>query len=590
MSDQTILASALVVLMGLLIWGKWRYDAVTLICLASLVLLGVVPAESAFLGFGHPAVITVALVLLISRGLQEAGMVSLAGNFISRLTLGENQFLIMIMVVAAFLSSFMNNIGAMALLLPITLSACQKMEWNPSKFLMPLAFASILGGMNTVIGTPPNIIIAQYRQEYTESGLSFNFFDFSFVGLAVSILGILFIALIGFRFVKVRENAADTTRLIDLKNYLFEVTVKDDSKAIGMRLSEIKKISGPETEVLGVVNETGGVSRVSMGKKIQPGQILVIKTSPDDISSIQETLGFEIADDLNTIKESDLAEIEVMVTAGSRLVGRKHDFLKRLASEDLALLGLWRQGAKFRTRLARESFKVGDVLLLGVRTIDDEGVKERIKHLGLMPLMERDLQTIPSRSRLLKSLIFFGLAIGLTAFNVIDIVVAFLLCVIAFISIKVLNGNLYRNIEWPVVVMLAAMIPVGQALKTSGISSNIAYFISSSTAGMALPWLILMVLVITMFVSDIVNNAATAVIMAPIAANLALQVGQPVEPFLMAVAVGASCAFLSPIGHQCNTLVMAPGNYKFGDYWRLGLPLECVIVAISIPMILFVWT
>jgi di/tricarboxylate transporter len=327
-----------------------------------------------------------------------------------------------------------------------------------------------------------------------------------------------------------------------------------------------------------------------MGRKIQPGQILVIKTSPDDISSIQDALGLEMSEDLVTVQESDLAEIEVMVTAGSRLIGRKHEFLKRLASEDLALLGLWRRGAKFRTRLRREVFKVGDVLLLGVRTLDDEGVKERIKHLGLMPLMQRDLQTIPSRSRLLKSLIFFGLAIGLTAFNVIDIVVAFLLCVIAFISIKVLNGNLYRNIEWPVVVMLAAMIPVGQALETSGISLNIANFISTTTEGMALPWLILMVLVITMFVSDIVNNAATAVIMAPIAANLAMQVGQPVEPFLMAVAVGASCAFLSPIGHQCNTLVMAPGNYKFGDYWRLGLPLEFVIVLISIPMILFVWT
>ncbi|MDB9907362.1 SLC13 family permease [Gammaproteobacteria bacterium] len=588
MSDQAILATTLVVLMGLLIWGKWRYDAVTLICLAALVLLGIVPANDAFSGFGHPAVVTVALVLLISRGLQEAGMVSLAGNLISRYTLSENQYLVVIMVIAAFLSSFMNNIGAMALLLPITLSVCQKMDWNPSKFLMPLAFASILGGMNTVIGTPPNIIIAQYRQEYT--GAAFNFFDYSFVGLAVSVVGILFIALIGYRFVTVRENDEDTTRLIDLKNYLFEVKVRDDSNAIGMRLSEIKKISGPETEVLGVVNETGGVSRVSMAKKIQPGQVLVIKTSPDDIASIQERLGFEIAENLNTIQESDLAEIEVMVTAGSRLIGRKHEFLKRLASEDLALLGLWRQGAKFRTRLAKEAFKVGDVLLLGVRTIDDEGVKERIKHLGLMPLMERDLQTIPSRSRLLKSLIFFAAAIVLTAFNVMNIVVAFLLCVIAFISIKVLNGNLYRNIEWPVVVMLAAMIPVGQALETSGISLNIANFISTTTHGMDLPWLILMILVITMFVSDIVNNAATAVIMAPIAANLALQVGQPVEPFLMAVAVGASCAFLSPIGHQCNTLVMAPGNYKFGDYWRLGLPLECVIVAISIPMILFVWT
>ena len=588
MSDQAILATTLVILMGLLIWGKWRYDAVTLICLAALVLLGIVPANDAFSGFGHPAVVTVALVLLISRGLQEAGMVSLAGNLISRYTLSENQYLIVIMVIAAFLSSFMNNIGAMALLLPITLSVCQKMDWNPSKFLMPLAFASILGGMNTVIGTPPNIIIAQYRQEYT--GVAFNFFDYSFVGLAVSIVGIFFIAVVGYRFVTVRENDGDTTRLIDLKNYLFEVKVKDDSNAIGMRLSEIKKISGPETEVLGVVNETGGVSRVSMAKKIQPGQVLVIKTSPDDIASIQERLGFEIAENLNTIQESDLAEIEVMVTAGSRLIGRKHEFLKRLASDDLALLGLWRRGAKFRTRLAKEAFKVGDVLLLGVRTIDDEGVKERIKHLGLMPLMERDLQTIPSRSRLLKSLIFFTTAIALTAFNLMNIVVAFLLCVIAFISIKVLNGNLYRNIEWPVVVMLAAMIPVGQALETSGISLNIANFISTTTHGMDLPWLILMILVITMFVSDIVNNAATAVIMAPIAANLALQVGQPVEPFLMAVAVGASCAFLSPIGHQCNTLVMAPGNYKFGDYWRLGLPLECVIVAISIPMILFVWT
>ncbi|KRO40629.1 MAG: citrate transporter [SAR86 cluster bacterium BACL1 MAG-120920-bin57] len=588
MTDQTILAGTLIILMGLLIWGKWRYDAVTLLCLAALVLLGIVPANDAFSGFGHPAVVTVALVLLISKGLQEAGMVSLAGNLFSRLTLGENQFLIMIMVIAALLSSFMNNIGAMALLLPITLSVCQKMAWNPSKFLMPLAFASILGGMNTVIGTPPNIIIAQYREEYT--GVSFNFFDYSLVGLAVSVLGILFISIIGYRLVKVRENTTEITRLIDLKNYLFEVTVREDSKAIGLRLSEIKKIAGPETEILGLVNETGAVSSVSMATKIQAGQILVIKTSPDDISSIQEALGFEIADNLNTIQESDLDEMEVMVTAGSRLIGRKHEFLKRLASEDLALLGLWRQGAKFRTRLAREAFKVGDVLLLGVRTKDDEGVKQKIKHLGLMPLMERELQTIPSRSRLFKSLVFFSLAIGLTAFNVVDIVVAFLLCVIAFISIKVLNGNLYRNIEWPVVVMLAAMIPVGQALETSGISLNIANFISTTTQGMDMPWLILMVLVITMFVSDIVNNAATAVIMAPIAANLAIQAGHPVDPFLMAVAVGASCAFLSPIGHQCNTLVMAPGNYKFGDYWRLGLPLECVIVAISIPMILFVWT
>jgi len=586
-SDQNILVITICVLVGLLIWGRWRYDAVTLVALAALVLFEVIPINSAFSGFGHPAVIIVALVLLISRGLQESGFVGLIGGQLSKIPLSENQFLLVILVTAAALSSFMNNIGAMAILLPVTIAVCQQNNWNPPKFLMPLAFASILGGMNTMIGTPPNIIISQYRETYT--GTSFNFFDFSFVGVAVSLLGVIFIAFLGYRLVKVRQEAGDEIKLIDLKNYLFEVRVKKDSKAIGKRLSEIKKIAGPETEVLGIVNESGAVSKVSMVTKFAHNQVLVIKTSPDDISKLQSDLDLEISEDLNTIKESDLEEIEVMVTASSRLIGRKQEFLKRLASEDLALLGLWRQGAKFRTRLSREIFRVGDVLLLGVRSIDEEGVKERIKHLGLMPLMQREMQVIPSRSRLIKSIIFFVTFLLLAAFNVINIVIAFLLCVLAFIGVKVLNGNLYRSIEWPVIVMLAAMIPIGQALETTGISNNIAMFISSYTEALPIYMIILLILVVTMFVSDIINNAATAIIMAPIAANIASQLGAPIEPFLMAVAVGASCAFLSPIGHQCNTLVMAPGGYKFGDYWRLGLPLEIVIAAISVPMIMYVW-
>ena len=587
LSDQNVLVVTICVLVGLLIWGRWRYDAVTLVALATLVLFDVIPINSAFSGFGHPAVIIVALVLLISRGLQESGFVGLIGGQLSKIPLSENQFLLVILVTAAALSSFMNNIGAMAILLPVTIAVCQQNNWNPPKFLMPLAFASILGGMNTMIGTPPNIIISQYRETYT--GTSFNFFDFSFVGVAVSLLGVVFIAFLGYRLVKVRQEAGDEIKLIDLKNYLFEVRVKKDSKAIGKRLSEIKKVAGPETEVLGIVNESGAVSKVSMVTKFAHNQVLVIKTSPDDISRLQSDLDLEISEDLNTIKESDLEEIEVMVTASSRLIGRKQEFLKRLASEDLALLGLWRQGAKFRTRLSREIFRVGDVLLLGVRSIDEEGVKERIKHLGLMPLMQREMQVIPSRSRLLKSIIFFVTFLLLAAFNVINIVIAFLLCVLAFIGVKVLNGNLYRSIEWPVIVMLAAMIPIGQALETTEISNNIAMFISGYTEALPVYMIILLILVVTMFVSDIINNAATAIIMAPIAANIASQLGAPVEPFLMAVAVGASCAFLSPIGHQCNTLVMAPGGYKFGDYWRLGLPLEIVIAAISVPMIMYVW-
>ena len=174
--------------------------------------------------------------------------------------------------------------------------------------------------------------------------------------------------------------------------------------------------------------------------------------------------------------------------------------------------------------------------------------------------------------------------------GVLDIIVAFLLCVLAFAASRLLTGDgVYRHIEWPVVVMLGAMIPIGQTLTTSGLTASLAGFLSVSFDHVNVIWLFAMILFITMFVSDLINNAATAVIMAPLAMAIATQLNHPIEPFLMAVAVGASCAFLSPIGHQCNTLVMGPGNYKFGDYWKLGLPLEVLIVVVSIPAIMVTW-
>jgi len=317
---------------------------------------------------------------------------------------------------------------------------------------------------------------------------------------------------------------------------------------------------------------------------------LVIKSDPEEIANIQSGLGLEIGENLNPLIEDDLEEMEAMIVPSSRLIGRNHSFFKNIVTNSLALLGLWRQGAKFRTRLARETFKVGDVLLLGARDIDEESTKKMIKHLGLMPIMERNLQTIPSRSRLLKSILLFIIAIALAAFNVVDIVIAFLFCVLGFLRMKVLNGNLYRGIDWPVIVLLAAIIPIGQALQETGLTQMAGSYLALSAEYMSLPWIILLILVFTMLVSDVLNNVATAIIMAPIAVELAIQLNVGVDPFLMAVAIGASCAFLSPIGHQCNTLVMAPGRYKFADYWKLGLPLEILIAVISVPMILYIWT
>ena len=588
MSDQYLLSITIISLLAMFIWSKFRYDALAAGALVILIILGVIPANQAFDGFAHPAVITVALVLIISQGLKNSGLTGLVGKLIGGRSFTKFQFLICLLFIAAVLSSFINNIGALAILLPITLNICQKMNWHPSRFLMPLAFACILGGMNTTIGTPPNIIISEYKSTISDSG--FNFFDFSYVGLSVTILSILFIAVIGNKFIQLRDDSASGSSLIDLKGYLFEVEVNESSSAIGMTLSAFKKEAGEDTEVIGIVNENGGVKKVKNNLRIKAGQILVIKTPPDDISSILSVFDFSIPKELHSFDDDDLEEIEAMITPGSRLIGRKYDFFLKLAYEELNLLGLWRKGARYRTRLTRETFKAGDVLLLGIRDLDEEDVTNKIKHLGLMPLMQRELQTIPSRSRLLKGIIFFLISIILVTFNILPTAAAFLLCVLGFARIRIIDSNFYREVDWPIIIMLAAMIPIGTALQTTGLSEVISSNISNIAADMSLFWLLFLILIITMATTDIINNAATAVIMAPISAGIGMQLGYDIEPFLMVVAVGASCAFLTPIGHQCNTVVMGPGNYKFTDYWRLGLPLDILIIAVSIPMILFVWT
>ena len=588
MNDQIILSSTLVALLCLFIWGKIRYDALAIGALFVLVVLEIIPANDAFAGFAHPAVITVALVLIISQGLSNSGIAGLVGKLIGGREFTEFQFLICLLLIAAILSSFINNIGALAILLPITLNICQKMEWHPSKFLMPLAFACILGGMNTAIGTPPNIIISEYKATISNTG--FNFFDFSYVGLVITIICILFIALVGNKLIFLRKEVPSSEHLINLKGYLFEVLVNEGSSSIGMTLYAFKTQAGEDTEILGIVSESGSVKKVQNNMRIKAGQILVIKTPPDDIGNILDIFDFSIPKELHSFDEEDLEEIEVMITPGSRLIGRKYDFFLKLAFEELNLLGLWRKGSKYRTRLTRETFKAGDVLLLGVRDLAEEDVSNKIKHLGLMPLRQRELQTIPSRSRLIKGLVFFALSIFLVSFNYLSAAPAFLLCVLGFARIKIIDSNFYRGIDWPIIVMLAAMIPIGTALQTTGVSALISTSISQYAADLGLFWILLIILIVTMATTDIINNAATAVIMAPISTGIAIELGYAIEPFLMVVAVGASCAFLTPIGHQCNTVVMGPGNYKFTDYWRMGLPMDILIILATIPMILFVWT
>ncbi len=587
MLDQIVILGLLTLMVGLFIWGRWRYDAVSLGILSIFVLLGYIQPEKAFIGFSHPAVITVALVLLISKGLERSGFISVIGRKLQAYANSEIQFMISITFFAAILSSFMNNIGAMAMLLPITLGICQKMNWNPSKFLIPLSFASILGGMNTKIGTPPNIIISEFRKDYVEK--DFAFFDFSFAGVPVSILGILFIALVGWRLIKVRPINSENNPLIELEDYLVEMVITKNSKLIDKRALDFRQELDVDTALIGQIDENGKKIEIHGNQKLYEDQILIMKINPDMVADIQQEFGLDIDSENDLTSIDDLGGIEAIIVPKSRLIGRKYQYFKRLIGRELSLLGLWRRGLKFRFRLSNEIFKVGDVLLIANRG-DKNNIAEKLELAGLMPLWQREFDVARDPTKIFIAFGLFSICLLLVILNYVSIVVAFLICVIGFVSSKLLTGEgVYRHIDWPVIILLAAMIPIGNTLISYGITDSVSGYLAGLSSAMDYVWLIVLIMIITMFLSDIINNAATAVIMAPLAVSLAEKINQPIEPFLMSVAIGASCAFLSPIGHQCNTLVMAPGNYKFGDYWKVGLPLEILIILISVPAIVFYW-
>ena len=587
MFDQIIILGLLILMVGLFIWGRWRYDAISLGVLSVFVLLGYIQPEEAFYGFSHPAVITVALVLLISKGLERSGFISVIGRKLQAYANSEIQFMISITFFAAILSSFMNNIGAMAMLLPITLGICQKMNWNPSKFLIPLSFASILGGMNTKIGTPPNIIISEFRNDFVDK--DFGFFDFAFAGVPVSILGILFIALIGWRLIKKRPINSENNPLIELEDYLVEMVITENSKLIEKRALDFRQELDTDTALMGQIDENGKKIEIHGNQKLYEGQILIMKINPDMVADIQQEFGLDIDSENDLTSIEDLGGIEAIIVPKSRLIGRKYQYFKRLIGRDLSLLGLWRRGLKFRFRLSNEIFKVGDVLLIANRG-EKNNISEKLELAGLMPLWQREFDVARDPTKIFIAFGLFAICLLLVIFNYVPIVVAFLICVIGFVSSKLLTGEgVYRHIDWPVVILLAAMIPIGNTLISYGITDSVSSYLAGLSSTVDYVCLVVLIMIITMFLSDIINNAATAVIMAPLAVSLADKINQPIEPFLMSVAIGASCAFLSPIGHQCNTLVMAPGNYKFGDYWKVGLPLEILIILISVPAIIFYW-
>jgi di/tricarboxylate transporter len=575
--------------LGLFAWGKWRYDIVAGMALVAVAVTGLVEPNKIFSGFGHPAVITVACVLVISHTLRRAGVIDILAARLSAFTHSTFMHIVSLSLVVAVCSAFMNNVGAIAIMLPVALASAKERNRSPAILLMPLAFGSILGGLMTMIGTPPNIIIATYRADLM--GEPFSMFDFSPVGVPVALVGLIFVALIGWRLIPGdRKGAKSAEDLFQISHYITEVKVPEGSKLIGVAIAKAEELTGEDVLITGITRREGRMRRPVPWELVREGDLLLLRADPMDLKPIVDEHGLDLVgstDDAPAhLQPVNTKLIEAVVTPGSILEGRSSHFLRLRSHFALELLGVAREGEPLDKRIKRTDLKGGDVILLQASEEDGEDV---LSDLGLLPLPERGLALGEPR-RVLVSLGIFAVAIVLSALGYVPIAVAFMGVIIAYVLLGLLPlRELYTKIDWPIIVLLGGMIPVGQALEASGATGLIAGQILGLTGFMPVWAILALVMVVTMTLSDLINNAATALVMAPIAAAIATGLDANYDPFLMAVAIGASCAFLTPIGHQSNTLVMGPGGYRFGDYWRMGLPLEITIVAVSIPLILVFW-
>ncbi|NNC76507.1 MAG: SLC13 family permease [Woeseiaceae bacterium] len=585
--DQSILFTLLVLVFVFLIWGRWRYDLVAFVALLAALLTGVVPKEQAFSGFGHPATVIIALVLVVSRGLSNSGVIELLGRYIVDATRKLSSHIAVMAGLAASLSALMNNVAALALLMPLDLQAAKKAGRSPSLSLMPLSFASILGGMITLIGTPPNIVIAEFRNDAL--GESFSMFDFAPVGLACASVGVAYVAIIGWRLLpasRTEQNAPND--LFDLADYITEVRVPENSSVIGKRVSELDHIAEKsDVEILGLTRKGKRMPGLARATEIRAGDILVLEASPD---SLDEALGNMQLDYVGkgegVLEDDDLTLNEVVVQESSQLAGRSAMSLRLLYRFRVALVGVSRQGKRFKDHVRRLILQPGDVLLL---LGPDERLQDITGRLGLLPLADRG-QRVVQRNKIWIAVGTFAAAITASSLGLVYLPIALGCVAAAYVGLNIVPiREVYQSIEWPVIVLLGSMIPIGSALQSTGGTALIADGIVTVSGGLSPIFVLGLLVVVTMTLSDVMNNTATAVIAAPVAVDIANQLQVNPDPFLMGVAVAASCAFLTPIGHKNNTLIMGPGGYAFGDYWRMGLMLEILIVVVSVPTILAVW-
>jgi di/tricarboxylate transporter len=570
--------------LAMFVWDRWRYDVVAITSLMVCVVLGLIDPDAAFAGFSNPAVITVAAVLVISRALARSGAVDVLAGKLIRASSSQFAHLVSFAVLGALLSCFMNNVGALALMLPVALSTARRHGYSPGFLLMPLSFATLLGGMTTLIGTPPNLLISDFRAEAT--GERFLLFDFAPTGLALTAAGLAYLLLVGWRFLPARRELAAHEPPFEVGDYVTEARVVPASGLIGLDAGRFEAESG--IVLLGIVRDGQRVFGRLPEAVLQADDILLLQADTAALERAIEENELELVERRSRAPQPDSGELglmEAVVLPNAVVQGSSPLSLDLRRRYGVTLVAAARQGRRFEGRLREATLSAGDVVLL-------EGEPTRLRaaiaELGCLPLADRRLAF--EARRVAVPIALFAVGIVLAASGLLAAAAAFTGVVLAMVLVRVIRpAQVYDSIDWPVIVLLGAMIPLGDALQDTGAARLIAGSILMISGEVGPLVMLTVVLMMTMAITPVLNNAATVVIMAPIVISIAARMGASPDPFLIAVAIGASCDFLTPFGHHNNTIILGPGGYRFGDFWRVGLGLELVVIVVALLVIPVVW-
>jgi di/tricarboxylate transporter len=602
----------------LFLWDRLRYDLIALIALLAAVAGGIVPADKAFAGFANPVLPLIGAALIVSIAIGQSGAIEVLLRWLNPMMRSKDLQVGTLAACVAVLSAFMKNIGALAIFISAALQVARRNNRSPSEFLMPLSFASLLGGSMTLIGTSPNLLISAVRQELT--GQPFHMFDFTPIGAGTALFGVMFLGF-GWRLLPRRRGTASDNSFT-IEDYTSELRLTEKSSFVGRTVGDIEKLGGGKITIAALIRDGGRRQIPTRRWKLYADDVLVVEADPQALEQFARNGNLELVGserppekasekvlalaaqdarvttggkssaggtatpELPTPAERELSIVEAVIASGSDMIGRSPATLHLRERYGVNVLAIGRRGQLRSTRLQQTRFKLGDAIVLQGHTAR---LPDILTALGCLPLAERRLN-LGRRRQIILPVAIIAAAIGLSGFELVPAQIAFVGAAVALVLFNLVTlKEAYTAIEWPILILIGALIPIGEAMQQNGAATLVATSLAGSLAHMP-PYVILAALfAATMLVTPILHHAAAVLVMGPIAASLAQQLGFRIDPFLMAVAFGAGSDFLSPIGHQSNTLVMGLGGYRFGDYWKLGLPLSVMVVVLGVPLIMLFW-